>query len=238
MENNPEAPTSAPAEASVASPISTNPEPQAPAQPTIDLHGFTQDDLAGMRRFIDNNGGWDAIKAKITTPKSMQPQPQPAPQPVQAQPQAPVQPAQPQYTPPQGSITAQEFLAQQYFQSLSHDPKYEAISEQIASGEVLKEMATFNISALNQDGSLNDTMVRRYLDLKAQTVPARPTGAEPNASTAPTVEYVPVEGDKIGNIDQAYAILQQDAQLKSQGLGGHPSIALAEEFIKNAYAKK
>ena len=84
-------------------------------------------------------------------------------------------------------------------------------------------MAAFNIRALNQDGSLNDGMVRKFLDLKAQTVPAKPTAAEPDASAAPTVSYVNV-GDKIENIDQAYQVIMQP---------NHPKSKEAEEFIKN-----
>ena len=95
-------------------------------------------------------------------------------------------------------------------------------------------MASFNIQPLNRDGSINDTMVRRYLDLKAQTVPAKQSGATPEASAAPTVDYVPV-GEKINDIDQAYAVIRQDAQLKASGMAGHPNVALAEEFIKNSY---
>ena len=230
MENAPTAPAEAPtAPESVATPTNTNPEPaQAPA---VDLHGFTQEDLAGMRTFIDNNGGWNAIKSKISNPQPA-PAPEAQPQIPTSQPQAPVEPQpqmqQPAYRPPQGSITAQEFLAQQYFQGLSRDPKYEGIADQIASGNVLKEMASFNIQPLNQDGSINDVMVRRYLDLKAQTVPAKPTNVEPNASTAPTVQYTEV-GDNITDINQAYKVLMEP---------GNPAIAKAEEFIKNSFNKK
>jgi hypothetical protein len=125
-------------------------------------------------------------------------------------------------------------LAKQYFESLAHEEKYAPISKEIAEGDVLKEMASFNIQPLNQDGSINDTMVRRYLDLKAQTVPAKQSGATPEASAAPTVEYVPV-GEKITDLNQAYAVIRQDAQLKATGQAGHPNVALAEEFIKNSY---
>lgn len=229
MENTPsEVPAPAPAGESVTpTPTNTNPEPaQAPA---VDMHGFTQEDLAGMRTFIDNNGGWNAIKSKISNPQPA-PTPEaqlqnPTSQPQYQQPQM----QQPSYQTPQGAITAQEFLAQQYFQGLSHDPKYESISSQIASGNVLQEMAEFNIRPLNQDGSINDAMVRRYLDLKAQTVPAKPTNAEPNASTAPTVSYTEVGENGIANIDQAYKILMEP---------GNPAVAKAEEFIKNSFNKK
>lgn len=231
MENTPEAAGSAPAEQTVATPTNTEPA-QAPAQ-VPDMHGFTSEDLAGMRTFIDNNGGWDKIKSRISNPESKPAEPAPAPQPTNepiSQPQA--QPVEPAYKAPEGSITAQEFLAQQYFQGLSRDPKYEGISEQIANGDVLKEMAAFNIQPLNKDGSINDQMVRRYLDLKAQTVPAKSTSTEPGMSSAPTVDYISVENGKITSMDQAYAILQQDMELKAKGLAGNPDIALAEEYIK------
>ena len=236
MENTPTAPAEAPkAPESVETPTNTNTEPtQAP-----DMHGFTSEQLADMKKFFDNNGGFDAIKSKISNPQAA---PAPAPAPVE-QPKEPVaQQTQPQvqepaYKAPEGSITAQEFLAQQYFQALSKEEKYASIADKISTGDVLKEMASFNIQPLNRDGSINDQMVRRYLDLKAQTVPAKTTSTEPSASAAPTVEYVEV-GDNISNINQAYEVLAQDAKLRSQGLAGHPKIALAEAFIKEQLSKK
>lgn len=233
MENTPEAPAVASVAPESEATPTTNPEPaQAP-----DMHGFTSEQLADIDKFFKANGGFDAIKSKISNPA---PAPEPAkPTEPTSQPQAqPVE--QPKYQAPAGSITAQEFLAQQYFQSLSKDPKYEAIADQVANGDVLKEMAAFNIQPLNQDGSINDGMVRRYLDLKAQTVPAKATSTEPNASTAPTVEYIPV-GEKITDLNQAYSVLAQDAKLRASGQPGHPQIALAEAFIKeqlNPGAKK
>lgn len=233
MENVPTAPAEAPqAPESVATPNTTE-TTAAPQMP--DMHGFTSDQLADMKKFFDNNGGFDAIKSKISNPAPAQPA-QPA---QQAQPQYEQKPAGPNpalYTPPKGSITAEEFLAQQYFQSLANEEKYSNISESIAKGEVLKEMAAFNIHPLNYDGSLNDEMVRKYLDLKAQTVPAKSTSVEPNASNAPTVSYVEV-GDTINDLSQAYQVISQDAQLKRQGLAGHPKVALAETFIKENLGK-
>lgn len=219
MDNAPEAPTPAPADASDKTPTTTNPEPtQAPAQPTVDL-GLTAEQAEKFKTFIDNSGGFDnafkKLKADISSPKSTT---EPAPAPVEPQPQ-------PVETPktPEGAITAQEFLAQQYFKALSGEEKYAPIARGIASGEYLKEMSAFGINALNPDGSINDQKVRMYLDLKAQTVPAKPTGTEPDASAAPTVSYVNV-GDKIENIDQAYQVIMQP---------GHPATKMAEEFIKN-----
>lgn len=232
MENAPEAPAAAPAE-SEATPI-TNPEPaQAPKMP--DMYGFTSEQLADMRKFYDANGGFDKVKARISNPEPRVEQnvmntPAPNDYPTPPRPQVQEQP----YRAPAGSITAQEFLAKQYFGALSQEEKYANISSEIANGDVLKEMASFHIKPLNQDGSINDQMVRRYLDLKAQTVPAKQSGANPEASAAPTVDYIPV-GEKIDNINQAYDIIRQDASLKSRGMAGHPEVAKAEEFIKNSY---
>lgn len=227
MADTPEAPAEAPqAPESVATPTTTNEPAQAPAP---DLHGFTPEDLAGMRTFIDNNGGWDKIKSRISNPEPQPAQPQQVHEPVASQPQPQEQPKEPAYKAPVGSITAEEFLAQQYFQGLSRDPKYEGISEQIANGDVLKEMASFNIRPLNQDGSINDQMVRRYLDLKAQTVPAKPTSSEPSAGNAPTVTYTGVGEGGIKDINEAYKIIMEK---------GNPNAKVAEEFIKNSYNKK
>ena len=225
MEDTPVAPAAL-AE-SEATPINTNPEPQAPAAP--DMHGFTSDQLAEMQKFFAANGGFDKIKSRISNPEPKAETPA-QPEVRQEAPKAP----EPVYRAPAGSITAEEFLAKQYFGSLAQEEKYANISNEIANGDVLKEMASFNIQPLNKDGSINDQMVRRYLDLKAQTVPAKQTGTMPEASAAPTVDYVPV-GEKIDTLDQAFAVLRQDAQLKMSGQAGHPQIAKAEEFIKNSY---
>lgn len=224
MENTPTAAAEAPkAPETEAAPQNTNPEPaQAPAP---NLHGFTEEQLAEMEKFYSANGGYEKafgkVKSAISNPvKPAEPATKPAEAPA---PQPQPQPEAPAYKAPEGSISPQEFLAHQYFKGLSQDPKYAGISEQIANGDILKEMAAFNIQALNQDGSLNDGMVRKFLDLKAQTVPAKPTAAEPDASAAPTVSYVNV-GDKIENIDQAYQVIMQP---------NHPKSKEAEEFIKN-----
>lgn len=215
MENNPTAAAEAPkAPETEAAPQNTNPEPaQAPAP---DMHGFTSDQLADMKKFFDANGGFDKIKSKISNPT-------PAPEPEKKEEPASHTQTEPAYKAPQGAITAQEFLAQQYFKALAGEEKYTPIAKGIENGDYLKEMAAFGINALNQDGSINDQKVRMYLDLKAQTVPAKPTGTEPDASAAPTVNYVNV-GDKIENIDQAYQVIMQP---------NHPKSKEAEEFIKN-----
>lgn len=222
MENTPEAAGAAPAPQTEATPTNSNPEPvQAP-----DMHGFTSEQLADMQRFFQANGGYDKVKSRISNP---------TPAPVQEQkpvePTQPVEPPKPAYRAPAGSITPQEFLAQQYFGALSHEEKYAAIAKEVESGAVLRDMAAFNIHPMNEDGSINDAMVRRFLDMKAATVAARQPASMPEAGAAPTVDYVPVEGD-IRDMQQAMAVLQQDSALRAAGMAGHPSADAAEKFMR------
>lgn len=227
-------PTDAPAEAPKApeseTQSTTNAEPtQAPEQKTEapEMHGFTSEQLADMEKFFKANGGFEKVKSKISNPEKASESSQVASEPKNDN-QPALQPEQPVEAPktPQGAITAQEFLAEQYFKSLAGEEKYAPIAEGIRKGEYLKEMSAFGINALNQDGSINDQKVRMYLDLKAQTVPAKPTESEPNASTAPTVTYTEVGEGGITSLDQAYKILMEN---------GNPAIGKAEEYIKNAF---
>lgn len=231
MENTPEAAGAAPAVQPEATP-NTTPEQTAPAAP--DMHGFTSDELAEMRKFYDSRGGFDKVKSMLSNPQPKVEQNvlnTPAPR-VEEQAPAPT-PTQPAYRAPEGSITRDEFEALRYAEHLAHDPKYAAIAEDIESGQFLKDMADLNIRLINQDGSYNDRQVRKYLDLKAQTVAAKQTSSAPEAGAAPTVDYAPYDANTM-NMKQAMAILQQDSALRSRGLGGHPNSAQAEEFMKKA----
>ena len=238
MENTPEAAGAAQAPQTEATPI-TNSTP-APAAP--DMHGFTSDQLADMKKFFEANGGFDKIKARISNPEPIHKIDQ---TPTQAVDQTPTQAVQPQaqpgqpatYQAPIGSITRDEFLAQEYAQSLSRDPAFAPIADDIASGAILKDMARLNIRLVNQDGSLNDAQVREYLKLKAATIPAKQTNATPEASPAPTVEYAPYD-EKNMTMQQAMAILQQDSALKSRGQAGHPNMKEAEDFMRAFLNKK
>ena len=224
-ETTPTAPAEAPKAPESVADNSTNTNP-APAE-APDIHGFTSEQLADMKKFFDNNGGFEGVKAKISNPRQ-----EPEPAQTTTEPQNSNQPtSQPQRDPepiktPQGAITPQEFLAEQYFKSLAGEEKYSNISKEIANGDYLKEMAAFGINALNQDGSINDQKVRMYLDLKAQTVPAKPTESEPNASAAPTVTYTEVGEGGFTDINQAYKVLMEP---------NNPNMAKAEEFIKNHF---
>ena len=240
MENTPEAAGAAPAPQTEATPTNSNPAPAAP-----DMHGFTSDQLADMKKFFDSQGGYEKVKSRISNPQNYS-------EPVQPQQpnldatyamkkeedmlKAP-QPEAPKYQMPAGSITRDEFLAQQYFGALAKEEKYASIAKDVENGAVLKDMAAFNIRPINADGTINDAMVRRYLDLKAQTVVAKQTSAMPEASAAPTVDYVQFDENNM-DIRKAAAILQQDSALKARGQGGNPDAAKAEEFMKKILNKK
>lgn len=240
MENTPEAApqgteatpqtTNSGAHANVTEQGSNN-TPEINAEQVAKYFGTDSETLGKFQKFVEANGQFNAVFEKVKSKISNPEKPVEAPQPTSEQKEEPTshtqQPTEAPKT-PQGAITASEFLAEQYFKSLAGEEKYAAISDGIRKGDYLKEMAAFGIQALNADGSINDQKVRMYLDLKAQTVPAKPTESEPNASAAPTVDYVTV-GEKIDNIDQAYKIIMQP---------GHPRAKDAEEFIKNSLNKQ
>lgn len=227
-----EAPAAAPAAESVATPNTNSTPAEAEAQAAPDMHGFTSEDLAGMRTFIDNNGGWEKIKSKISNP---------APAPADEQkPVEPVQPAQPEkpadtqtteFKAPPNATSMREYAVRRYFWDLAETEKYSGIAKELKNGGILKEMTDLGIHAVYPDGSIDEDVLGKFLDLKAQTVPAKQTSSTPEASAAPTVDYVPV-GDKITDMNQALQVIRQDSQLRSRGLAGHPSAKLAEDFLR------
>lgn len=235
MENTPEAA----APATEATNTNTNPAPaEATAEATtqaIDMHGFTGDQLAEMQKFMDANGGFDkafkTFKERISNPAPEAPKApeQPA--------EAPAQPAQAQPAPqqvPAGYMSQKEFMAQQYYNSLANLDEYAPIADKIRSGEVFAEMRKFGIQPMDANGNINDLQAREFLGLLAKTVPAKPAES-PEASQAPTVDYIPTNQGKIDNAQQAMQIIAQSAQLREKGLAEHPDVAAAKEFLKNSW---
>lgn len=230
MEGTPEAApqgTEAAPQTAAAEPIK-NEAPEINAEQVAKYFGTDTETLSKFQKFVDANGQFNAVFDKVKSKISNPEKPAEAPQ-TTSEPQSDKEPTshteqapEPIKT-PQGAITPQEFLAEQYFKSLASEEKYANISKEIANGDYLKEMSAFGIQPLNPDGSINDQKVRMYLDLKSQTVPAKPTETEPNASAAPTVSYTEV-GDSIANINQAYKVLMEP---------GNPARQKAEEYIKN-----
>lgn len=236
METTPNEAPVAPEVKSEATP-NTTPEPaQAP-----DMHGFTSEQLADMEKFFKSQGGYEKVKSRISNPQNYsEPKVEqnvlntPAPK-VEAQAQ-PSQASEP-YMPPTGAMTLQEVALENYFENLAKKEKYAGIAKEIASGEILNEMQNLGIRAVNRDGSINPKELFGFLDLKAQTVVAKQTSATPEASAAPTVDYVPFD-EKNMNMQQAMAILQQDSALRRSGKAGNPDVAKAEEYMKNILNSK
>ena len=235
MDSTPnEAPAAAQAAESVATPNTNENTAQAPAMP--DMHGFTSEELAEMRKFYDNNGGFEKVKARISNPE-----PKSLEQPAQAQIQATVQqqpvaqPQQPMRT-PDGMLSRNDLIMRGYYERLAGEEEFKPIAKEIIGGDVLKEMEMLGINPTDSNGFIDDKKIRAFLSIKAKTVPASQTNSMPEASPAPTVDYVQV-GDTIENMAQARAVIMQDSQLRASGQAGHPSVAKAEEFLRNALNK-
>lgn len=234
MENTPEA--AAPATEATNTNTTQEATTQAEAPATNDL-GLTAEQTAEFKKFVEANGGFEksfeTFKKRISEPAPAEPKTVEQP----AQPQVQEQPAQPQI--PEGYVSQKEFMAQQYYNSLANKEEYAPIADKIRSGEVFAEMRKFGIQPMDQNGNINDVQAREFLSLLAKTVPAKPAET-PEASQAPTVDYIPTNQGKIDNVQQAMQIISQSAQLKSKGLAEHPDIAAAKEFLKNSWnpAKK
>lgn len=217
MENTPEAAAAAPQAPETEATPTTNPEPaQAP-----DMHGFTSEQLADIDKFFKANGGFDAIKSKISNPT---PAPKEEAKPAeQAQPAQPVAPAQP--TAPvkqEGYLSPTDIAYIQYSRLLASDKKYEKLSEYIGNGSFIDEMKSLGMSPVDAAGNVNDDHIRKFLDLKVQTIPAE-APSTPSASATPTVDYVNV-GDEIKSRDDALAVVNQ---------AGHPMHDKAMEFLRD-----
>ena len=74
MENTPEAAGVAQAPQTEATPIiNSTPAPaqiQTSAPVAPDMHGFTSDQLADMKKFFDSQGGYEKVKSRISNPQN------------------------------------------------------------------------------------------------------------------------------------------------------------------------
>lgn len=225
------------------------PEPQAPAaeqpqqpeaQPQDNGLGLTAEQAADLKKFMESNGGYDKmmknVKSAISNPQKSE-EPQKTEEPKQPeelkQPQPQPQPTEPQ-KPGKGYKTPQEFIVEEYYKSLAKEDAYKAIAKDITSGKILNEMAEFGIFPTDANGNINDGQVRKFLDLKAQTVPAQQQVVEP--STTPTADYVQV-GEQITSLEQAQKVMLDNIEKTGQGYAPHPQVEAAKEFLKKALAQ-
>lgn len=219
-----------------AAPLTSNsepaPAPEVPATPES-TPIFTNEQALEIKNFLDNHGGLEKIKKNLSMrqadmqTQAQTTQPNPLNDSISQQLPATAQPPQSIPQSIQGGMTQEEFAIQQYFTSLAGQEQYKNIADQMRSGEVLKEMAKFDIQPM-VNGVFNDQKVRNFLDLYSKSVPA----VEPAAplTNTPTVEYVEVP-ETISTMEQAMQILKQDQELKTQGKAGHPRAKEANEFF-------
>lgn len=244
MEDTPVAPTGA--ETAPASVASTNsnttapsspsgenapaPSPEITAEQVAKYLGTTPESLEKAKKFYENSGGFDKVfaerKKEISTPQT---QIQQAAQLNEAATQgvpAAVQPQPEPYQVPEGFRTQAEQMALAYRNELAS--AYPALADSINKGEFIKELEAMGAVVMDKQGNFNDRAIRKYLDLKAQTVPA--PAAENPVTPTPTVDYVNV-GETIVNANQAMTILAQNRELVAMGRAEHPMAKQAQEFI-------
>ena len=236
MENQTPEPAVAPEAKTEAQPINPNQQTTAPVQPEApqmpNLHGFTEEQLADMAKFYSANGGYEKVKSRLSNPQ-MQPQPVTEPQIQQQNAQemsATLRPSQP----PKGYASLQELSVERYFKDLASNPQYENISEQIRSGDVLKEMAAMGMNPIDENYNINVNQVNQFLTLKSASMPTKPASAP--VTNTPTADYIEV-GENIANKEQALQVMRQSMEAKSRGLPPHPAFKKAQDYLKTNWGK-
>lgn len=206
---------------SVTTPTNTNEQTQPAPSATPYMDKMSEADRVSIDKFLANNGGMEAFnkwKQSVSNPTPKEEVKEPA------QPEQQIQKADAPVdnTPArqEGFISPNEIAALQYNNMLVNNEKYSALSDYIEKGEYLDEMRAFGIQVMDQYGNLNDGAIRRFLDLKAQTVAATaPT--TPAATTTPTVDYSNV-GETITSNEDAMKVLSEV---------GHPMHDAAIEYM-------
>lgn len=205
-------------------------ETQAPAAPTANIPA---EQIEAFNKFVDANGGFDKAFGKMKqTISNPQPQvEQPAPQIQLQQPQtAQAVQSETQPTtlakPADGYISPNDIMAIQYNRLLK-EAYPELDSAYMDKGEYLKEAAGMGIPVVDAQGNFNDKQIRRFLDLKKDTVP--PTPASDPITNIPTVNYINVDGE----IDTQ----EKAVQIMSQG-SNHPDYQKAVDFLRNSIYTK
>ena len=194
-------------------PVVETTQPQA--TPTLSA------DQEAILKYVAANGGLDKVKEVISRRTSeVKPVEQKAPEPVQQV----VQQPQTRQEVPQGYQTQQEFIIEQYYNSLANREEYAPIADKIRSGDIFAEMAKFNIRPVDSNGYINAKQVNDFLSLYAKTVPA-PAPANP-VTTTPTVDYVNV-GDTISTREDAMKVMAQ---------AGHPMREAAVKYMAESIA--
>lgn len=208
------------------------PAPAAPTEQPSNTITLTEE----QKTFLDNNGGWEKFfergKTAISRPERLVQPEQPA-QPQYQQPQY----QQPQYQAPQapsvgeGYLTPKEMNLNRYLNDIASSEKYAPIREYMSKEDgkqFLEDLDAFNIEVMDDNGNVNDAGIRRFLDLKVQTVPAQQTSVEP--TNIPTADYYNVE--EIKSRDEAFKIIQDSIAHRGKGEAENPQYEAAMKFLK------
>lgn len=235
MDDNvtPAAPSNAPeGDASVAS-TNTNSNTETPAPQISPKAEIPADQVEAWNKFMENNGGFaeafKKVKQAIANPQSVAPKPEQN-QIQQSEPlndnttqtlQLMVQ--QQSVKPAEGYLSANDIAKLQYNKMLSE--AYSELDKEgyITKGDFVKEAASMGIPVMDQAGNMNDAAIRKFLDLKKQTLPPAPTSSP--VTTTPTVTYTKVEGDQM-NREQAEKIMGEGE--------GNPQYKQAVQFMREA----
>lgn len=171
------------------------------------------DQVEAWNKFMEANGGFEKAFAKVKDTIANPPKKMEGAQVTQTQPT----PSVPQV---KGGISTEEFMTQQYFESLSKREEFAPIADQIRNGEVLKEMKKFGIRP-TINGVFNNEQVTEFLSLYSKTVPASAPSAP--ITTTPTAQYREVEGE-ISTQEQADMVMKQGKS--------HPQYQAAYDFTR------
>lgn len=185
------------------------------------------DQVEAWNKFMEANGGFEKAFAKVKDTIANPPKKMEGAQ--AAEPSQTIAPqaqevAQTQTTAPvpqvKGGISTEEFMTQQYFESLSKREEFAPIADQIRNGEVLKEMKKFGISP-TINGVFNNEQVTEFLSLYSKTVPA--SAPSTPITTTPTAQYQEIEGE-ISTQEQADMVMKQGKS--------HPQYQAAYDFTR------
>lgn len=253
MDNNtPVAPTDAQAPASVASTTNSNEQapaaptqaPEAPAAPTVPAEptpeqiakyfGTTPENLEKVKKFSENNGGFDKVfsdrKAEISAPKTQQPT-QPSTPAVEAQ-QLPQQPT--------SNLSMQNLEAmavKDFFKDLAANPEYANIADKLTDGTVMEQASKMFGIQLFANGDVNRTQLTDFAKMYSKTMPAAP--AQAPMTNTPTVQPTAAEfTGPINSSQDALKVIQEHNAMVAAGKGDHPKYAEAQKFLTKGFVER
>lgn len=216
--------------------INSNEAPATPAEstPNVPQAAIPADQIENFNKFINANGGYekafDKLKQAVSNPtpapqSTTQPAPSPTITPTDSVANngmpSNAQPINP-FDTPEGYLNANKIALLNYNEMLQKAYP-ELDKDYMIKGEFMKEAQSLGMTVMDNQGNINDRVIRKFLDLKKDAVqPAAPS--EPVTAT-PTVTYVNPEGE----LDSR----AKAQQIMAQG-EGHPQYQAAVNFMRRS----